>query len=77
MPVQRPLGHPEDRRGLIHRQAGEIAQKDDLGLERVAHFEFLERLVPGLTPPGALRTSWGRLRETSRAHDQNSISVMI
>jgi hypothetical protein len=45
MPVQRPLGHPEDRRGLIHRQAGEIAQKDDLGLERVADFEFLERLV--------------------------------
>ena len=45
VPVERALGQPEDRRGLVHRQAGEVAQQDDLGLERVARFEFLERLV--------------------------------
>ena len=39
MPVQRALGQPEHRRGFVHRQAGEVAQQDDLGLERVALFE--------------------------------------
>src|SRR5215813_362428 len=45
VPVQRALSQAENRRGLIHRQAGEIAQEDDLALERVELFEFPKRLV--------------------------------
>src|SRR5262249_25389149 len=45
VPVERALGQPEDRRGLVPGQAGEIAQQDDLGLERVAGLEFLQGLV--------------------------------
>jgi hypothetical protein len=45
VPVERALGQPEDRRGFVHRQAGEVAQEYDLGLEPVARFEFLQCLV--------------------------------
>src|SRR5206468_1078204 len=43
--VQRALGQTEHRGGLVHRQAGEVAQEDDLGLEGVTPFQLRERLV--------------------------------
>ncbi len=59
LPVQGAFGQPQDGGGLIHGQAGEIAQEYDLGLERVGGLKFLECLVDrehvigGRLEPGA------------------------
>jgi hypothetical protein len=42
VPVEGALGHPKNRCGLVHCQAGEVSQQDNLELERVTRFEFVQ-----------------------------------
>lgn len=45
MPVQRPFGYLQQRCSFFSRQSREIAQQDDLRLERIERFELRQRLV--------------------------------
>jgi hypothetical protein len=47
VPLHRRLRDPQGRGGLLHRQAGEEAQLDDLGLLRIAGLEIVQQPVDG------------------------------